>query len=119
MELPSEHGQHVHSGMRFSFEKDLDIVTVNFDTNGLFESDRVGLMRSLVQHGGKTEELAWTGFIHDDFLLVLIDGGDPHPSAHHDVGSSARVTHFVNSLVWSELPDFHLSGQHCCLFVIQ
>jgi len=38
----------------------------------------LGLMGSLIEHGGEAEELALRRLVHDDFLLIFIHSRDPH-----------------------------------------
>ena len=72
MKLPAQHGEHVHSGVRFALQENRDIVAVHLDAVGIFESESVSLVRCLLQHGSKSEELSGGRFV-DDHLLKKVD----------------------------------------------
>ena len=42
---------------------------------GFLQGDGVGLVRSLIEHGGEAEELTRRRLVDDDFLSVFIDRG--------------------------------------------
>src|SRR4029077_9712353 len=76
-------------------------------------------MVRLIEHGGETEELPFRRLVHDDFLLVLIDGRNPHCTGDQDVSLSARVANFPDALARSEVLDLDLRGQDRSLFVVE
>ena len=77
VELAAQHGQHVHPGVRLALQQHHDVVAVDLDADRFFERDRLGLMRRLIEHGGKAEELAVRRLVDDDVLVILVDGRDP------------------------------------------
>ncbi len=74
----AEHGQHVHASHGLPLKQSGDVVTADLDTGGLFDDERVGLVRGLIQHGGETEKLTVAGLIDEDFLMIFVDGCDLH-----------------------------------------
>jgi hypothetical protein len=111
VKLAAQHSEHVHAGERLALEQDRDIVAVDLEADGLFESDGRGLMGRLLQHGSETEKLAVLGFVDDDLLVVLIDRRDTNRTGNHHVGLPAGVAHFVNALAWREGLEFHLARE--------
>src|SRR5262249_11168878 len=111
VELTAENGEHVHTCVRFALQQNKDVVPVDFEALGLFDGYGVGLMRSLVKHGSKTEEFAVGWLVDDDFLMVFIHGCDADSAGHHDVGASASVADFVNTLARRELFVLDLLGE--------
>ena len=89
MELAAEHGEHVHAGVRLALQQHRDVVAVDLDAGGFFERERVGLVRRLLEHRREAEKLAVRRLIDDDFLMVLVDGGDPDLAGNHHVGLAA------------------------------
>jgi hypothetical protein len=81
--------------------------------------DGFGLMGGLVEHGRKTEKLAFRGLVDQDFLVIFIDGGDPHCARDKNVCSSARIADLPDALALSKGLDFDLAGQYRSLFVVQ
>jgi hypothetical protein len=57
--------------------------------------------------------------VDDDFLVVLIERGDPHPAGEHHVGLSRGVADLPDALPGRELLEFDLCGQDRRLFVVQ
>src|SRR5579872_1046235 len=76
-------------------------------------------MRSLLQHRRKSKELSVRRFVDHDFLLILVDGRDPHPARHHHIRLPAGVADLVNALPRRERFQPHLPRQHRRLFFIQ
>lgn len=76
-------------------------------------------MRSLLEHGGEAEELALCGFIDENLLVLLVNGGEPDRAGDHDVSASAGVAHFVNTLPWREVLYFNLTGQYGSFIVVE
>jgi len=68
-------------------------------------------MGSLLEHGGEAEEFAVGGLVDDDFLMILIDGGDAHLAGNHHVGLASGVPYFVDALAGRECFQLDLSGQ--------
>ena len=96
-----------------------DIVAVDFEALTFLHGDGLGLMRGLIEHGGETEELSLGGLVHDDLLLILIDGRDPHCTGDQDVRLSARVANLPDALAGSESLELDLRGQNRSLFVVE
>jgi hypothetical protein len=76
-------------------------------------------MRGLLEHRSESEELSLRGLIHDDFLVVLIDGSEPYRAGDHNVSLPAWVSHFVDALPRSESFYFDLAGQNGGFFVVE
>jgi len=53
-----------------------------------------------------------SGLVDDDFLVILIDGGDAHLAGNHHVGLASGVSHFVDALAGGEFFQLDLSGQN-------
>ena len=98
VELASEHGQHIHAGVRLALQENRDILAIHFEANCFLERHGVGLMRGLVQHGGEAEKFAEGRLVYHNFLIVFVDGGDPHTPGNHHVGTAAGFANFVNAL---------------------
>ena len=105
--------------MRFALQQSGNIVAVHFQANSLFSRNGVGLMRSLLEHGGEAEKLALRRLVDHDFLMVLVDGRDPHRAGDQDVRSSARIADLPDALARREGLDFDLCGQHRGLVVVE
>ena len=58
------------------FENASCVVAGDFEADGVFDCCGVGLMRSLLEHGGETEEFAWAGFIDHNLLIIFVDRRD-------------------------------------------
>ena len=84
------HPKHFHARQGLALQENGDVLTVHFDTDGLVDGNGVGLVRSLLEHGGEAEELAVSGLIDHDLLMLLIDGGDANAAGNHDVGASVE-----------------------------
>ena len=76
-------------------------------------------MRSLLEHGGETEELAMRGLVDHDLLMLLIDGGDANAAGNHDVSASGGITHLVDALAGMKRSHFHLAGEDGGFVVVQ
>ncbi len=109
----------IHAGVRLSLEQNRDVVAVDFEANGLFQSDGVGLMGRLIQHRRESEKFAVRRFIDHHFLLILVDGGDPHLAGNHHVGLAAGVAHLVDALARRKCLQFDLSRQDGSLIVVE
>ncbi len=96
-----------------------DIVAADLEAGGLLDGERGGLVRSLLQHGGESEELALAGLIHQHLLVIFVDGCHPHLPRHHHVGVFAGLSHLVDALAGSELLQLDLRGQYSQLIVVQ
>ena len=68
----------------------------------LFERDRVGLVRRLLEHRGEAEEFAVRRLVDDDLLMILVEDGDTDFAGNHDVGAAAVVADFVDALARRE-----------------
>ena len=119
MKLAAQHGQHVHSGMRFALQQSGDVVAVHLQAHGFRDGDGLGLVRRLVEHGRKAKELAFRRLIDHDLLVVLIHGRDPDRAGYHHISSSARVADLPDTLARSKGLDFDLSRQNRGLVVVQ
>jgi hypothetical protein len=102
MELVAKNGQHIHTGHRFALQENSNVVAAYFHTGRLFYGDSVGLVGGFVQHGGEAEKLTVAGLIHQDLLMVLVDGSYLDGAGYHDVGVHARFAHLVNAPAGSE-----------------
>jgi hypothetical protein len=100
-------------------EKHGDVVSRYFEANRFLDCDCGGLMRSLFEHGSEAEEFAVPGLIHDYFLLVFVDRGDPNPARDHYVGLAAGLSYLVDALTGTESLDLNLTRQDCGLVVVQ
>ena len=58
MELASQDAKHFHAGQGLALQENGDVLAVHFDADGLVDGDGVGLVRSLLEHGGEAEKLA-------------------------------------------------------------
>ena len=76
-------------------------------------------MRRLLQHGSEAKKLAFRRLIDYDFLMVLIDRGDPHRAGDHDISLSARIADLPDALARSKGLDFDLCRQNRGLIVVQ
>src|SRR6267154_4877849 len=119
MKLTSEYSEHVHSGHRLALQQDGNVVAINFDADGFLLRGRGGLMRRLLEHRCEAEEFSLGGLVHDDFLMVLVNGGQPDRAGDHDVGLPAGTADFVNTLSRSKSLEFDLAGQDAGLFVVE
>ncbi len=119
VELASQHPKHFHAGQGLALQENGDVLTVHFDADGLVDGNGVGLVRSLLQHGGEAEELAMRGLVDHDFLMLLIDGGHANAAGHHDVSASGGVTHLVDALAGMKCFHFHLAGQDGGFVVVE
>ena len=119
MELPAEDSEHVHAGERFSLQEDSDVVAVDFEANGFLDGGGGGLMGSLLEHGGEAEEFAMSGLVDDDFLVILVDGGDAHLAGNHHVGLASGVSYFVDALAGREVSQLDLSGQDSSFILVE
>ena len=111
MELATKDSEHVHSGVGLFLEKNHDVVAVDFKTFGFFDSDSVCLVRSLFEHGCKSEKFAVGRFVDDNFLMVFVDGCDADLSRDHDVSVAIGVPDFVDALAGSEFFQFDLTRE--------
>src|SRR5437868_9259074 len=75
-------------------------------------------MRSLLQHGGKTKELAATGLINYDLLLIFVDGSDAHGALDYDVRATGCIADLVNALALGKILQLDLGGQDGKFIVI-
>ncbi len=119
MELTAEDGEHVHSGVGLFLQQHHNVVAIDFKAFGFFEGDGVGLMRSLLEHGGKAEEFAVGRLVDDYFLMVFVDSRDADSAGDHDVGMTVGVTDLVDALAWSEFLQFDLAGEDGSFVVIE
>src|SRR5256885_13901028 len=94
-------------------------LAIDFKAFGFFEGDGVGLMRSLLEHGGKAEKFAVGRFVDDDFLVVFVNSRDADAAGDHDVGMTVGVPYLVDALTWSEFLQFDLTGKDRCFIVIE
>jgi hypothetical protein len=118
MVLVSEGGEQVHSGIRFTPHEGLDVIAGDFETDRVFDRGSVGLMRSLLEHRGETEEFAWPGFVDHNLLVIFVDGGDASLARDGDI----RETHipgFVDALSGCVGLDVNLSGKDSDFVIIE
>ena len=78
--LPSEHRQHVHAGVRLLPQQREDVFPVDLEAERVVDRDRVGLVRRLLEHRGEAEELADSRLSHHDVLVVVVYRGHLHRS---------------------------------------
>ena len=64
----------------------------------VLKGDGGGLVFGLLEHGGESEEIAVLRLVHDDLLLVVVDGGEAGFAGADDVGVSSRFANFVDVL---------------------
>ena len=76
-------------------------------------------MSGFFQHGSETKELSVRGFIDHHFLVVLVDGRDPHRARDDDVGPATWFADLVNSLPGGKLLDLDLAGQNRGFFIVE
>jgi hypothetical protein len=112
VELVPQGGQHVHAGVGLALQQNQNVVAVHFDALGGLKRNRLGLVRALLQHGGKAKKFPGGGLVHDHFLMVLIHRGNAHAARHHHVAPFSRITPLINSLARRKGPEFDLSGQN-------
>lgn len=119
MELTAQHSQHIHARHRFAMQQNGDVVPVHFEADRFFEGQGAGLMRGLLQHGGKAKKLARCRLVDNDLLVVFVHGGEADSSGDHDVGLPVLVADLVYALAGSEFLDLDLSGQDGHLLIVQ
>ena len=73
----------------------------------------------LLEHGSKPEEVARARLLDDDFLVVLVEGGDANRTRHHNVSAVSVTADAVDALTGSKLLVFDLSGEHAELVIIK
>ncbi len=76
VKLPPQHPQHIHPGERLALQQHGNIFLVHFQAHRLVDRHRLRLMRSLLQHRRKSEELSMRRLVDHDFLMVLVDRRD-------------------------------------------
>jgi hypothetical protein len=111
VKLTAQDSEHVHPGVWLALDENGDIVAVHLDAARFLDSNRVGLVRSLLQHGRKTEKLALGWLVDDHFLLIVVHGGNANLAGNHNVGVAAGVAHFINALARGEGFDLHLAAE--------
>ena len=116
--LLAEHGEHVHAGLRLALQQHGDIVAVHLEADGLGIGDGVGLVGSLVQHGGEAEELANRGLVDHHFLLIFIDRGNAHVARDHDV-AAASDRPARRCAAGAQGLHFDLAGEDADLVIVQ
>ena len=72
----AKYGQHIHARHWFAVQQDSNVVAADFNARGLFHSQGAGLVRCLLQHGGKAEKFAVTGLIDHHFLVIVVNDAD-------------------------------------------
>jgi len=118
MVLVSECGEQIHSRIRLTNHQCLNVITGNFEADGFFEGSRIRLMRSLLKHGGETEEFAGPGLIDDDLLVIFVDGGDADLARYGDV-SQANISGFVDALPGDIGLEINLRGKDGDFVVVE
>ena len=118
MEVPAQHRQQIHPGMRLLLQQHRDVLPLHLNTLRFFQGDGRGLVRRLIQHGSEAEELARIRLGYDHFLLVVVHRSHPHFARRQHVRLGPRIAHFVNALARRERLQFHLSGQHGQFFIV-
>ena len=63
-----------------------------------------------MQHFREAEKLTVSRLIDHDFLMVLVNSGDSHPSGDHYVGPATWVAHLVDALAWGKLFQLNVSS---------
>src|SRR5258708_5892384 len=105
--------------MWLALQKNGDVFTGDLETGGLLEGNRIGLMRSLFEHGGETKKLAVSRLVDDDFLMIFIDGRNANPARDHHIGLTTRITDFVDALPRRKSPQFDLTRENSSLLIIK
>src|SRR6266516_1866141 len=98
MKLTSEYSEHVHSGHRLALQQDGNVMAINFDADSFLLRGRGGLMWSLLEHRCEAEEFSLGGMVHDDLLMIFVNGGQSDRTGDHDVGLPAGTADLVNAL---------------------
>jgi hypothetical protein len=119
VKLLAKDGKHVHAGMGLALQKNGDVVAGNFETGGLLEGRRVGLMGSPFKHRSKTKKFAVRGLVDDDLLMIFVNGRDPHSAGHHHISLTGGIADFVNALARSKMPHLDLTGEDGGFLVIK
>ena len=119
MKLPRQHRHHVDPGHGLLFNQRYDVVAVHLEAGGILDRNRIRLVRCLVQHRSKTEELSMHRLMHDHLLLIFVDGGHFDRATEQDVGTLAGVIDFVDPLPRHKGAKFYLAGQNAKLIFIQ
>src|SRR5262249_495105 len=117
--LLSQDGEHVHSGHRLPLQQDLDVMPVNFETDGLLLCNGRCLMWRLLEHGCEAKELSLGGLINHDLLMIFVHRGYADRPGDQHVWLDGRVAHLVNALPRRKGFKFDLARQNCCLFIIE
>jgi hypothetical protein len=110
MILVSKGCEQIHPRIRLTQHEGLNVIAGDFETNGVFDCGGVGLMRSLLEHRGETEEFAWPGFIDHNFLMIFVDGRDASPAGNGDIRET-HISGFVNALSGCVGLNVDLSGK--------
>src|SRR6185503_13355522 len=116
--LVSEGREQIHTRIRLAEHQGLDVIAGDFEANGFFESNGIGLMRSLLKHGGESKEFAGPGLIDYDFLMIFIDGGDAHLARDGDIRQT-NISGFVYPLTRRIGLDVDLSGKDGNFLVVE
>src|SRR5262249_6779799 len=119
VKLVPERGEEIHSRMRFPLQENGNILSRYFQTNRLFQRQRGCLVGRLCEHRGETEELALVALLLNYFLLILVEGRNPHFARDHHVCVTAGSSGLVNTFPWTEGLDLNLTRQDRSLVIIQ
>jgi hypothetical protein len=119
VELPRQHGHHVHAGHRPVPHQFGDVVAAYFQANRLFLRHGRGLVGCLLQHGGKSEEVAVGGFVHHYLLLVFVGGGHARLTGHDHVTMVGGVAGLEDTLARQESLDLNLRRQNARFVVVE
>src|SRR3982074_1080233 len=98
--------------MGLALQENGDVVTGDLETGCFLEGNRIGLMRSLFEHGGETKKLAVTRLVDKDLLMIFIDGRNANPARDHHIGRTTRITDFVDALARSKSSHFDLTREN-------
>ncbi len=112
VKLAAEDGEHVHAGVGFALDEHTDVAAIDLDADRVFQRGRVGLVRSLLEHGCEAEKLAVRWLVHDDFLVVFVYRCDANFTGNHDISVAAAISDFVDALARNEPLDLHLTRKH-------
>jgi hypothetical protein len=113
VKLAAEHGHHVNAREGLSLKKDSDVAPFDFYADALFERYRSRLMRRLIDHGCKAEELPWHRLVDDHFLLIVIDRRHTNLAGNQDISRPRAISDLVDTLTRGEALQFDLTRKYC------
>ena len=116
MKWRAEDRQHVHAGERLTLKQHCNVVAVHLEATSSLRAAIALVWCGVCSSIEAKPKNSPSRLVDDDFLVVLVDGGDPDPAGNHDVRLAARITHLVNALPGREIFEFHLARQYGHLF---